>query len=578
MTKDKLINELQVHQIELEMQNDELHKTRQELEKVKNEYFDLYNFAPVGYLVLNEEDLIVNANLTGTTMLGVGKSKLVNLGFSNFIDKESQDTFYFHRRKVIKTRAPQRCELLLIRKDKTSFWAQLECTGIFDETEEVTQINANLVDITDRKQLELESAEQARDLQEINTAMAMQNEAIVVVNQAISGFVKAMTIEETCTILTRTLIEELKIPRIIVGLKKADDTFEIVNAEGFPRAISRQETLNCLFCERAIPLVLKTGRRVMKEDFAGDGSACAGLLEDCSFWPIKGKKGVLGILIMDNPDTEKADTLSMFLNQAGAFLETAILYQDMARKNEEILVANQKLKELDVQKSEFLNIVTHDLRTPLTSIRSYADLLLMYKDEPLEVREEFLTIISQESVRLGNLINDFLDLSRIESGTMKYNIKPCDFKELITHTLAVFQGETDRKKIDLTSAFEPDLPEIMADGDRFGQVLVNLLSNAVKFTPEGGAISIAARSTADHEVEMSVTDTGYGLAPENHQKIFEKFGQVEDRGDGKVKGGTGLGLAITKEIVKKHGGSIRVESELGKGARFVVTLPAKNNG
>ena len=151
----KLVHELRVHQIELNLQNDELRKTQLELEKVKNEYFDLYNFAPVGYLVFNEKGLIVNANLTSVAMLGYEKSGLSNFGFSKFIDEESQDVFYFHRRKVIETQIPQKCELLLIRKDKTKFWVQLECTGMFNELGEVTQFNANLVDITERKQAEI---------------------------------------------------------------------------------------------------------------------------------------------------------------------------------------------------------------------------------------------------------------------------------------------------------------------------------------------------------------------------------------------------------------------------------------
>jgi PAS domain S-box-containing protein len=152
--KDKLINELQVHQIELEMQNDELRKTQLELHKIKDEYSDLYNFAPVGYLVLNKKGLIVNANLTSVTMLGYEKKGLRNLGFSNFIDKESQDIFYFHRNKIVENQTPQTCELQLVRKDKTKFWAQLECAGKYDDTGKLIQFNANLIDVSKRKQAE----------------------------------------------------------------------------------------------------------------------------------------------------------------------------------------------------------------------------------------------------------------------------------------------------------------------------------------------------------------------------------------------------------------------------------------
>jgi signal transduction histidine kinase len=201
----------------------------------------------------------------------------------------------------------------------------------------------------------------------------------------------------------------------------------------------------------------------------------------------------------------------------------------------------------------------------------------MYKDEPDEIREEFLTIISHESVRLGNLINDFLDLSRIESGSMKYDMKRADLSAIVSHALAVFRGDAERKRITLSCDIELGLPEIMADGARLGQVFANLLSNATKFTNDGGAISVQARLGGGDNggdcVEITVTDSGIGVDPEDHQKIFEKFGQAEERGDARAKGGTGLGLTISREIVERHGGSILVDSELGKGARFIVTLP-----
>lgn len=510
---------------------------------------------PDGIVLMDSNGIILFVNPVAEALFGYKAESLVNISLG--LPLFSKET----------------TEIDLPRKGTCPGVAEMRSTQILWNGEGASLIS--LRDITDRKRMEAELADQARELQKINTAMFVQNETIVRINRATAGFVQAMTIEETCTILTRTLIEEFKIPKVIMGLKRGDDTFEFTRSEGLAPAISRQEILNCLFCVGAIPLVLKKGRRVMKQELSGDGSACAGLFADCSFWPIKGKKEILGILVLDSPDKEKADTLSMFLNQAGTFLETVMLYQDMASMNEKILAANQRLKEIDVQKSNFLNIVAHDLRTPLTSIRSYADLLLMYKDESAETREEFLTIISQESVRLGNLINDFLDLSRIESGTMKYSIKATDLKGLITHTLSVFQGEAARKNIALTKKIDPGLPEIMADGDRLGQVLANLLSNAIKFTPRGGAVSINARSIADHEVEITVTDTGNGIDSKDHNKIFEKFGQMEGRGDGKIKGGTGLGLTISKEIVEKHGGRIWVESKLGRGARFVVILPVR---
>jgi signal transduction histidine kinase len=417
--------------------------------------------------------------------------------------------------------------------------------------------------------------------------MNKQSEEVVDINRTISGFAHTRTTEDACAFLTRSLAKDLKIPRIIMGLRGKGDVFNVSRFEGFPPSVSGDECNQCLQCEAAIQLVMQTGRRVMKGDFAGNDFVCTGMFSGCSFWPMKGKTGILSILVMDDPGTEKGDMVTILLNQASPLFENVLLYQNLTEMNNELVEANRMLRDNDSRKSDFLNLVAHDLRTPLTSIRSYADLLLMYKDEPGEVRVEFITTIIKESIRVSNLINDYLDLSLIESGTMTYNMKPVDISELINGTLKLFRDEADRKGIELTCVIEHGLPEVMADQNRLGQVLDNLLANAVKFTPDGGAVSVQAllisdciesQKTDPNYLEISVTDTGNGIDPKDHQRIFLKFGQLEDRGDGKAKGGTGLGLAITKEIVEKHGGTIRVESEFGKGARFVVTLPCHAGG
>ncbi len=455
-------------------------------------------------------------------------------------------------------------------------WQRWTHTGIYSDDGALVEYQAVGYDITGSKAIEQELAEKSRDLADLYEIAIRQTDEVIALHRVSTSFSKANSVEEACTILAKTLCEELSIKRFILTLKKEDDTFSLILAEGFELSLSIEEINRGLSCEVAIKSVHKTGRRARKSDFISDDFLFSGLMTDCTFWPLKGKEGVLGILIMDEPGPEKGDTIRMFLNQAGTFLENIRLHEEMTQMNAQLVDANLKLKELDIQKTNFLNIVAHDLRTPLTSIRSYADLLLMYKDEPDYIREEFLTVISHESVRLGNLVNDFLDLSRIESGSMKFDMKLVDLGVPISHALAVFTGETGRKKIALTSLIEHGLPEVIGDSDRLGQVFANLLSNAAKFTPEGGNIHLTASRVSDF-VEICITDSGCGIDPKDHQKIFEKFGQAKDRGDAREKGGTGLGLTITKEIVERHGGRIWVESELGKGARFVVTLPVNKS-
>ena len=149
------INEnLRTHQIELEQQNDELRASQIALTELQSQYFDLYEFAPMGYLTLNKKGIITKANLTATAMLGLERSRLKNLGFSNFIDEHSQDTFYHHKKLILEAKTQQTCELLLVKKDKTKFWAQIECKALFDKKGEFVQLNTNILDITKRKQSE----------------------------------------------------------------------------------------------------------------------------------------------------------------------------------------------------------------------------------------------------------------------------------------------------------------------------------------------------------------------------------------------------------------------------------------
>ncbi|MBI5749177.1 MAG: sensor histidine kinase [Nitrospinae bacterium] len=248
----------------------------------------------------------------------------------------------------------------------------------------------------------------------------------------------------------------------------------------------------------------------------------------------------------------------------------------LERTNDELSIANERLKNIDRQKTEFLNIIAHDLRTPLTSIRAYTDMLLMYKDKPETIKKvfvEFLDVIRHEGIRLENLVNDYLDLAKIEAGQMIFKSEPVDIKGIINKSLAIFYGEAMEHGINLKSLLSEDIPVINADDGKLRQVISNLLSNAIKYTPKGGTIAISAEKK-DKYIEVCVEDTGPGISKEYHERIFEKFVQVQSRNE-RVKKGTGLGLSIVKYIVEHHDGKVWVESEEGKGAKFFFTLPIR---
>jgi len=243
---------------------------------------------------------------------------------------------------------------------------------------------------------------------------------------------------------------------------------------------------------------------------------------------------------------------------------------DLAGAYEELRRANQELRRVNEMKTNFLANVSHELRTPLTSIRSFSEILLNYPDEDLATRTEFLGIIKNESERLTRLINDVLDLTKIEAGRLPWDFRLVAAEELVQSAAEVVKGWAERRNIDLRIVVEPNLPLLRADGDRLLQVLSNLLNNALKFTVTG-YIQIGALRR-QHEVVMFVADSGPGIGPEEQDAIFEKFYQGGSPLVGKPNG-TGLGLAICREILQNHGGRIWVESRIGQGSTFYCALP-----
>ena len=244
--------------------------------------------------------------------------------------------------------------------------------------------------------------------------------------------------------------------------------------------------------------------------------------------------------------------------------------------------ANERLRELDKLKDNFLSTVSHELRTPLTSIKSFSEILLSYDEDP-QTQKEFLGIINDESDRLTRLINDFLDISKIQAGRMQWKTQAVSTNEAIQQAVNTTRPLLEKEKLRLESEIEADLPAVLSDKDRLIQVLTNLLGNAIKFTPQDGLIKVKAwqdnqpNPAGKKMVTVSITDSGIGIAPENHHKIFENFGQVGDVLKDRPRG-TGLGLPICKKIVETFGGKIWVESALGKGSTFTFNLPQAESG
>jgi len=238
----------------------------------------------------------------------------------------------------------------------------------------------------------------------------------------------------------------------------------------------------------------------------------------------------------------------------------------------ELRAANERLKELDRMKDDFMSTVTHELRTPLTSIRAFSEILLEDPKTDLIDRRKFLAIIVKETERLTRLINQVLDMAKIESGNAEWHNAEVDLHEIIEESIAATSSLFTDKRIGLEMALEGGVPKVMADRDRLIQVMLNLLSNAVKFCEAGqGRVKVGLYLAAG-AVRVDVADNGPGISPAEQGTIFEKFRQGGDTMTAKPQG-TGLGLPISRQIIEHFGGRLWVESSLGKGATFSFTLP-----
>jgi len=303
--------------------------------------------------------------------------------------------------------------------------------------------------------------------------------------------------------------------------------------------------------------------------------------------PIQSTHSPIGVFVNDSAltqsalDAVKQDVVAVFCSILGNIVER-MQAEEVIRESEqklknalaELEKTYKQLQELDKMKSDFISIVSHELRTPLTSIKSSANILLKGgpQKHPIDERElELLNIIINNTDRQTRMINNLLDISKIEAGVLDMQMEPVDIVNVARDVVGTFQSQTQDKVITL-HAFVSEKPlMVLADYEHIRRVFTNLIDNAIKFTPDKGKVSVKIEELGQ-EIRVIVSDTGIGISKNDALKIFNKFQRLNDSRVRKL-GGTGLGLVIAKSIVEAHGGKIWPDSDPGQGASFYFTLP-----
>ncbi len=580
-THEDIVQELNVHQIELEMQNEALRKSQLELEESRDRYADLYDFAPVGYFTFRQRGIIAEVNLTGASLLGVERKKLLDRGFGRFVAEEDLARWDRYLFEVNQSMEKKTCELLLKRGNGINFYAGLESVRV-DSGSGTSIVRSVVSDISERKQTE--------------RLQALSAEILAILNDQ-------PVVDDAIKPIVTTIKRSLGFDAVGVRVPRGDD-FPYAAQEGFSEEFlltentlavrdrfgevcvdkdgnislecvcgivisGRTDPVNAIFTSRG-SFWTNESSALLEIPIAQDprlhprNRCIHGGFHSMALIPLRDDKKIMGILqLNDRRPNRFTPGLISFFEDLSAIIGTAL-----ARKQaERIRALNEQLKLQVAELNAFAYSIAHDLHAPLRHITGFVGLLqqrlMGYSD--VQIRD-YMDTISEAAIKMGMLIDNILNFSRL--GRSEMHKRKVNLNTMLSEVIRGIQEELKERDIIWSIA---ELPTVMGDQSLLRIVLVNLVYNAIKFTRTRtqSEIRIGCQDDGDKFI-CSVADNGVGFDMKYVNKLFGVFQRLHSHNEFE---GTGIGLANVQRIIARHGGKVWAEGAVGQGATFYFTLP-----